>query len=329
MAHLTQEQVEQFHRTGYLVVENLLDPVRDLDPVIAEYESVLDRLASDLFAAGEITSIYRELPFSDRLVKIYAESGMVFAQYFDFSLPQSGITEQTPFWTGPAVFNTIRSEAILDAIESLIGPEILSNPVQHVRLKPPEHLTPVDQKTGVVQLGATPWHQDLGVLNEDADESEIITVWFPLTDATIENGCLTVVPFSQHDGLLPHCPANAQNRTGFGVHIKEQHFDSQAAIPLPMKRGSALFMTKQTVHASLSNISEHVRFSFDLRYNPIGQPTGRGVFPPFIARSRSNPESELRDPDAWTNLWLEARRAIAAGEPPQFNRWDPFSPACA
>ena len=329
MAFLSTLQIEQFQRDGYLVVDDLLDPIRDLDPVIAEYEGVLDRLAEELYANGTIKSLYRDLPFSERLVQIYGESGKVNAQFFDFSLPQSGITEETPFWTGPAVFNTIRSPQILDAIESLIGPEILSNPVQHVRLKPPEHLTPVDPTTGQVQLGATPWHQDNGVLLDTADESDIITVWFPLSDATIENGCLAVVPFSHEDGLLPHCPANAANRTGFGVHIKEQHFAADAAIPLPMKKGAALFMTKRTVHSSLPNHGDHVRFSFDLRYNPIGQPTGREIFSGFIARSRQHPESELDDPGTWTQLWIVARRAIAAGEPPQFNRWDPFSPACA
>ena len=67
----------------------------------------------------------------------------------------------------------------------------------------------------------------------------------------------------------------------------------------------------------------------ELRYNPTGQPTGRGMFPGFVARSRSHPETELRDPEAWTAMWLEARRALADGEQPSFNRWDPASPACA
>jgi phytanoyl-CoA hydroxylase len=329
MARLSADQIELFRNEGFLVVDDLLDPARDLDPVIAEYQGVLDRLAHELFTAGTISSTYAELPFSERLVAVYRESGKIHAQYFDFSLPQAGITEETPFWTGPAVFSTLRAPAILDAIESLIGPEIYSNPTQHVRLKPPEHLTPVDPTTGQVQLGATPWHQDNGVLLEDADESEIITVWFPLTDATVENGCLAVVPRSHEEGLLPHCPASEANRSGFGVHIKERHFDSDAALPLPMKRGSALFLTKRTVHSSLSNHSDHVRFSFDLRYNPIGHATGRAMFPGFVARSRQNPESELHDPAIWTELWKEARRALAAGETPQFNRWDPSSPACA
>jgi ectoine hydroxylase-related dioxygenase (phytanoyl-CoA dioxygenase family) len=326
---LTAEQVAQFEDQGYLVVEGLLDPKTDLDPVIAEYEGVLDRLANELHAVGAIASTYADLPFSDRLVAVYRDSKKVHAQYFDFSLPQDGIRHDTPFWTGPAVFATLTNPRILDAIESLIGPEIYSNPVQHVRLKPPEHLTPVDPATGAVQLGATPWHQDNGVIRAEADDSEIITVWFPLTDATVENGCLSVVPYSHRDGLLPHCPASVENPSGFGVHIKERHFDANGAVPLPMKRGSALFMTKRTVHNSYSNKSGAVRFSFDLRYNPIGQPTGRGMFPGFIARSKAHPESELHDAGVWTEMWTEARRALAEGEQPSFNRWNAFSPACA
>ena len=96
---------------------------------------MLDTLANDLYAKGLIESTYAELPFSDRLIRIYEESGTVHPQYFDFSLPQNGVTKETPFWAGPAVFNMIRNPRLLDAIESLIGPEIYSNPVQHIRIR--------------------------------------------------------------------------------------------------------------------------------------------------------------------------------------------------
>ena len=39
-----------------------------------------------------------------------------------------------------------------------------------------------------------------------------------------------------------------------------------------------LFLTKKTVHSALPNISDVIRWSFDLRYQPIGQPTGRDIF---------------------------------------------------
>ena len=83
------------------------------------------------------------------------------------------------------------------------------------------------------------------------------------------------------------------------------------------------------MHASHSNNSENIRWSFDLRYNPIGQPTGRGAFPGFIARSRQNPASELHDPAAWDQLWADARYKLATEGMGKFNRWTTENPVCA
>jgi ectoine hydroxylase-related dioxygenase (phytanoyl-CoA dioxygenase family) len=324
MPHLSPEQVAQFEEQGYLVVEQLLDPVADLDPIIEEYKGVLDRLALDLYEKGEITSLYEDLPFGQRLIRIYQESGKVHAQYFDFSLPQGNVKPDTPMWVGKAVFNALTNPHLLDAVESIIGPEIYSNPVQHVRIKPPEHLTPRDEK-GVVQLGATPWHQDNGVVLPEADETDMLTVWFPLLDAPIEAGPLQVIPYSHVDGLRTHCPG----RTG-GLTIPEQLLEMDQAIAVPLKRGDVLFLTKRTCHASLSNVSDNIRWSFDLRYNPTGQATGRGAFPGFVARSRSHPETELHSAEEWANLWRATRQRMAEENYNQpFNRWDSRALVCA
>lgn len=322
MPALTPSQVQQFHEDGYLIVEDLFDPAADLDPIIEEYKGVLERLAQELYERGEIRSTYADQPFGERLIQIYKESGKVHAQYFDFSLPQANVQEDTPMWVGPAVFRTLRNEKLLDAVESLIGPEIYSNPVQHVRLKPPEHLTPKDGN-GRVQLGKTPVHQDNGVVLPEADQTEMLTVWFPLTDAYVENGCLCVWPGSHRNGLMDHCPSP------IGLRIPGKTLGGAKAAPVPLKRGGALFMHKLTVHASYANTSDSVRWSFDLRYNPIGQPTGRGAFPGFIARSASNPESELHDPAVWADLWHQARHRLATEGTGTFNRWSADNPVCA
>ena len=322
MAFLTPAQVEQFHEQGYLIVENLFDPVQDLDPVMEEYAGVLDNLALELYTKGEIKSLYRELPFEKRLTQIYAESGKVHAQYFDFSLPQADVKADTPYWAGPAVFRTLRNEKLLDAVESIIGPEIYSNPVQHIRLKPPESLTPKDAN-GRVQLGKTPVHQDNGVVLPEADESNILTVWFSFKDVTAKNGCLCVWPGSHREGLMHHCPTHR------GLGIPGKLLKIGKAFPAELKKGSAIFMNKLTVHASFSNHSDDVRISFDLRYNPIGEPTGRGYFPGFIARSRQHPETELHDPAEWNRLWAEARHNLSTHTMGKFNRWTENSPVCA
>src|SRR5712692_6837735 len=77
----------------------------------------------------------------------------------------------------------MRNDSLLDAVECLVGPEITCSPIQHIRAKPPAAAS----GEGVGFYNA-PWHQDIGVTWEEADQSEIVTCWLPLVDATIENG---------------------------------------------------------------------------------------------------------------------------------------------
>lgn len=325
---------EEFARQGFAKVEGVLDPKTVLDPIIEEYHGVLDNLANDLYETGKITSKYKDLPFDARLIKIYQETGQAHNQYFDFSLPFQGVKEDTPFWAGPAVFNAFINERLLDRVEELIGPEIFSNPVQHVRIKPPEKFLPKND-LGMPVIGPTAWHQDHGVVTEEADETNMVTVWFSLTDTPVESGPLRVVPFSQDAGLLTHCLDYEGNGPEFrgGRQIPERLFDNDRAVPLPTKRGDVIFLNKELVHGSLSNVSDRIRWSFDLRYNPIGQSTGRDIFPGFVARSRSNPESQLRDPAEWRKSWLDCRSRMAkinqgGMDDVKFGRWADGHPDC-
>ena len=322
MRVLTAAELTQFKEEGYVVVEHVLDPDRDIAPVLAEYGEVLDRIAAFLQAEGILRSTYRDLPFRDRLIRICIESGRNFPQEFDISLPQTGIKADTPIHVGPAAFRLLNTPRLLDLVEDLIGPEIYSNPVQHIRMKLPKRAVATSGYSGLVSQ--IPWHQDNGVILPEADAARILTVWMPLTKATVENGCLQVIPRSHRGDLVAHCP------TDKGVAIPEKLIPTAQALPLPMQPGSVLLMTSRTMHSSLDNVTENeVRISFDLRYQPIGEPTGRPAFPGFIARSAAHPESVLLDPAAWARLWHDARARLAAQENPQFNRWQAGVGVCA
>ena len=148
---------------------------------------------SELYEQGETTSRYDGLPFGERLTRITNETGKSLVRFFSPYLPPRNTERDTPFWAGPAVFNAIRNDKIMDAIEPLIGGEIYASPIQNVRLKIPEHFLPRDPKTGAPLDGATPWHQDGAFFEPEVDGVDMVTVWFPLSDATIENGCLAVL----------------------------------------------------------------------------------------------------------------------------------------
>ena len=59
--------LEEFDDRGFVVVASVLDPI------IAEYEDVLGRLAEDLYRHDEIDFRYEELPFEERLLPLYRD----------------------------------------------------------------------------------------------------------------------------------------------------------------------------------------------------------------------------------------------------------------
>ena len=308
---LTKAQIARFRSVGYLVVEDVLD-ASVLDPVRAEHRALLD----DLIGGWGMESLAGE-NFQEKLIAAY-QAGHDWFQPMDISLPGDRIRADTPMHFGPAVFDMITAPRLLDMVEDLIGPEITSNPIQHVRIKPPERTLAKDEIRA--HVGGTDWHQDRAVALEEADQTDMVTVWLAVTDATVENGCLQVVPHETR--LLPHCP---QRQTA----IAEGFIDTSRAEPLPVKAGGAVIFHPMTPHASLPNVSDGIRWSFDLRFNKTGQPTGRAHFPEFVARSRSAPETELNDWRAWKRMWEEARARLAAAEHIDIHRWSADAPACA
>lgn len=322
--------VERFEDQGYLLLEGLLDPVLDLDPVVREYEAVLARVTEEWRAAGKIAATYADLPFAQRFARILNEAGPEGYKPFDITLsgkPDDTVPMHESMHLGPAVFDLIRSPRLVDAVEQIVGPEVLSNPIQHVRIKPPEALLNEKFHGRNTMVSATEWHQDQGVAIPEVDQTEMLTVWFPVFDATIENGCLCIVPESHKRGLLTHCPSRPGQ--GFDLRIPEQIRRSNG-MPVEMRRGSVLFLHRRTMHSSLRNLSDGVRWSFDLRYQPIGQPTGRPWLPPFVVRSRANPASEIVDWQEWAALWRATRTHLAAHpEDMKPRRWTGTEAVCA
>ncbi|MFD0917190.1 phytanoyl-CoA dioxygenase family protein [Pseudahrensia aquimaris] len=315
---LEPAQIEFFNAHGYLVVDDVLDQERVLNPVRAEYAALMNTLYDDWFAQGLLPAPPVGLGFTDKL-RIAYEAGCDWFQPMDISLPGDRIAADTPMHFGPAVFNMVTNARLLDVVESLIGPEITSNPIQHVRIKPPAARL-LDEEIRA-HITATDWHQDRAVALEEADATQMITVWCAITDATVDNGCLQVIPKTADETMKVHCPKSQTS-------IAPGEIDISRALPLPVKSGGVVIFHPLTPHASLVNTTDDFRWSFDLRYNVTGQPTGRSHFPEFVARSRSAPVSELRSSDKWRALWDAARTRLAKSPHIDIHRWGD-SPACA
>ena len=87
MTRLGHASIRKFEDEGYLVVENLLDDERDIQPLVAEYEVLLDQLATRWWSEGKLAASYRDLPFAQRLTQVIREMGDACFYHFEISLP--------------------------------------------------------------------------------------------------------------------------------------------------------------------------------------------------------------------------------------------------
>ena len=302
----------------------------DLAAVEIEYREIVDRVAADLVEQGKIRPL-RGGTFSENYIEAMQQLEDVYDlyQHLDISLPLlDELDASHTMNAGPAVFRLLTNPRLLDIAESVIGPEIYSNPVQHTRIKPPARHLP--DAALDANIAAALWHQDSAVIDAEADGTDMLTVWLAVTDATIENGCLIVERGSHREEMTLHCPGKV---FAAEIYIPETIIDGDRVVPLEVPAGGAVLLHKMTEHGSLDNLSDDIRWSFDLRYQPIGQPTGRSVFPGFVARSTAHPEQVVTDPQEWADLWWQARDRIANGEVPMHlnARWDAnaLQPVCA
>ena len=151
------------------------------------------------------------------------------------------------------VHGLVRHPAILDAVEQLIGPDIL-----------------VYTSTWFIKEPESPaiaaWHQDATYFG--LRPYEHVTAWLALTDATAENGCMEFLPGSYRRGQLPHragVVAASVNRAGQAVTID---VDDAPAVHAPLRAGELSLHHTLCLHRSQPNRSAGRRIGLAVSYVP-------------------------------------------------------------
>ncbi len=285
MGGLNSEQIAFYKHEGYLLVEDVI-PVEDLQLLISELNETVDQNARKAQAKGELSELFEDEPFERRLARVVESvadpSDTSFTDTFFEGLHGKLKTE--------GMFAVQTHPAILDIVESLIGPEILAHPQFNIRPKLP------NQDTSVV-----PWHQDLGYLQPDASETFMVNFWIPLVDATVENGCMEVIAGSHKAPLINHVLGLGPGRNFKGIVDEALPDGEQVQCPVPL--GGVLLIQHKTIHRSVPNHSDHIRWSMDIRYSDPRMPTGRDGVPGFIARSKAQPASVANTLADWLRLF--------------------------
>ena len=191
---LTTEQVDFYHREGYLALPALMT---------AEEVEAVRQIYDRLFAqrAGREDGNQFDLAGTD-------EEGQ------EATLPQI----LGPVKYAPELADFPFRATALAIAKQLLGPEAEARG-EHAILKP-------------AGIGApTPWHQDEAYWNPGL-EYESISMWIPLQAATVENGCLQFIPGSFHLGIQPHHSIDNDPRI-HGLVIDQVDPANATACPIP------------------------------------------------------------------------------------------------
>lgn len=140
---------------------------------------------------------------------------------------------------------------ILDAVESLLGPDLmLWKSKAFVKFPGPSHV---------------PWHQDVPHWNLLPEEA--ITAWVGLSDVHESNGCVRVLPGTHKQGSrAAAASADASSLLSAGIQFAVTEAEAAAAEPMLLKAGQISLHHGMVVHASGANDTEAPRIGIALSY---------------------------------------------------------------
>ena len=147
----------------------------------------------------------------------------------------------------------VRHERILDAVEDIVGPDILCWGTSFF-IKEPHNPAFVS------------WHQDSTYWG--LDPADIVTAWVALSDSTTENGAMRVLPRSHTMAQVPHRDTfRPENLLSRGQEVMVD-VDERQADTLVLQAGEMSLHHVRLIHGSDPNPSDQRRIGFAIRYLP-------------------------------------------------------------
>jgi non-haem Fe2+, alpha-ketoglutarate-dependent halogenase len=147
----------------------------------------------------------------------------------------------------------VHSAAVLDAVEDVIGPDIR---LFHLSVWPKDAGDPA----------YVSWHQDATYFGLEPPVQ--VTAWVALTDASIEAGCMEVIPGSHKLGQLHHAEHDARHNLLSRGQTVTADFDKSRTEFMPVRAGQFSLHHTHLLHNSRPNLSADRRIGLGISYVP-------------------------------------------------------------
>jgi len=167
----------------------------------------------------------------------------------------------------------VSDSRLLDVAQEFIGPDIALF-ASHYLSKPAGNGLPVL------------WHQDGSYW--PLDPMDVVTVWLAVDDSTPENGCMRVIPGTQHLKLQQMRP-NAAVKSVLDSEVDPSLVDETKAVNVVLRAGDLSVHHPNVIHGSNANTSTRRRCGLTIRYIPTTTRITKPWACDFLLRGRSVP----------------------------------------
>lgn len=153
----------------------------------------------------------------------------------------------------PWLDDLVRHPRILDAVEDLIGPDILC-------------WGSIFWTKEAHSASFVSWHQDITYWG--LTDGDVVNIWVALSPANEESGCMSVLPGSHLKPPLPHDDRYHQdNMLTRGQEIAVE-VDPSKTVPMALQPGEMSLHDVRLAHGSGPNHSDDRRIGFSIQYTP-------------------------------------------------------------
>jgi phytanoyl-CoA hydroxylase len=253
---LTEDQTNSWNRNGFILLKNFCseDICSEMNSSVL---SIIDNMvgSEDAFSHAYANDGYigiREMKPNPEAKTIHDEMSKIFRLH------------------GKGVFNDfIKNKRLLDLLEDILGENIDCFLSQYIFKNP--------------GAWGQPWHQDSSYF--PFDRYPQVGAWIATSPATIENGCLVILPGSHKEHLHEHVPDDREGSNYGYTEIKDQDFTNKT--PVTLETGDLLLFHSFLMHKSYDNKSKSKRTAVVFHFAETG--------------------TEFGELDSPTNEWISVR----------------------
>ncbi|WP_353666864.1 phytanoyl-CoA dioxygenase family protein [Marinomonas sp. THO17] len=283
---LTEQQVAQYHKDGYLIIESLV-PEQVCDALKERMTTLMSG-----FDARAYRSIFTTNEQSRHTDQYFIDSASNISFFFEEeAFDEQGDLKQTLELSINKVGHSLHTQDALFRAFSLSN--VWGSMLKQLGMQEPRAAQSmyIFKQPGIG--GEVNCHQDSTFLY--TDPMSVIGLWFAIEDATLDNGCLWGVPKGHNVGLLKRFERIAPQaiKTKMVV-MKEYQWQDSELVALPVPKGSLVLLNGEFPHLSYANRSEQSRHAYAVHavdqkcdYPEVNwlQPNVGNVFPAFQANT--------------------------------------------